>query len=115
MWGMWESNPLNKPNQLLDITNTRIGGKNRRTSTLIIYIISTLNRFLSTNLKYYNTEYTSTYMAGYILNDYLNGKIISLEKKMKDILKMKDSDFTNLMTMNLNHCLTVYQGKIKRL
>lgn len=46
MWGMWESNPLNKPNQLLDITNTRIGGKNRRTSTLIIYIISTLSRFL---------------------------------------------------------------------
>ena len=31
-----------------------------------------------TKLKYYNTEYTSTYMAGYILNDYLNGKIISM-------------------------------------
>jgi len=68
-----------------------------------------------TKLKYYNTEYTSTYMAGYILNDYLNGKIISMEKKMKDILKMKDSDFIKLMTMNLNHCLTTYQGKIKGL
>jgi hypothetical protein len=32
---------------------------------------------------------------------------------MKDILKMKDSDFIKLMTMNLNHCLTTYQGKIK--
>jgi len=68
-----------------------------------------------TKLKYYNTEYTSTYMAGYILNDYLNGEIISMEKKMKDILKMKDSDFIKLMTMNLNHCLTTYQGKIKGL
>jgi len=54
-------------------------------------------------------------MANYILNDYLNGQIISMENKMKDILKMKESDFTNLMTMNLNHCLTVYQGKIKGL
>ena len=60
MWGMWESNPLNKPNQLPDITNTRIRGKNRRTSTLIIYIISILSRF--TNLKYYNFRPLAFYL-----------------------------------------------------
>ena len=66
-----------------------------------------------TKLKFYNTEYTSTFMANYILGDYLNGEITDIKKKMNDVLKMKDTDFIKLMTMDFNKCLTVYQGKEK--
>jgi predicted Zn-dependent peptidase len=51
-------------------------------------------------------------MANYILNEYLNGKIISLETKMKDIEKMTAKDFMKLMSF-INNGVVAYQGPEK--
>ena len=60
-------------------------------------------------LNYNNINFNSTFMANYILSEYLRGEIIPLDKKMKDIEKMKQKDFMNAMVV-LDGCLVTYQG-----
>lgn len=63
-------------------------------------------------LNYQNTNFNSKFMANYILNEYLNGKIFTLETKLKEIDKMTPKDFMKIMVV-LNGCLLVYQGPKK--
>ena len=61
----------------------------------------------------YNTNFTSTFMANYVLTEYLkgNGKIISLETKTKDIQKMTAKEFMKIMSLlNIKDVLVAYQG-----
>jgi len=60
-------------------------------------------------LIYHNTNLNSSFMANYILNEYLNGEIISLETKLKEIDKMNAKDFMKFV-VNLDNCLIAYQG-----
>jgi predicted Zn-dependent peptidase len=63
-------------------------------------------------LTYHNTNLNSQFMANYILNEYLNGHIFSLETKLKEIDKMKSKDFMKFVTV-LDKCLVAYQGPEK--
>ena len=64
----------------------------------------------------YNRNFTSTFMANYVLTEYLkgNGEIISLETKAKDIQKMTAKEFMKIMSLlNIKDVLVVYQGPEK--
>lgn len=52
------------------------------------------------------------FMANYLLNEYLNGEIISLERKLKEIEKMKPKDFMKFV-VELDNCVVAYQGPEK--
>ena len=53
-------------------------------------------------------------MANYILDHYLDGKIVSIEKHYADIDKMTQNDFMKLMKlMKLNKMCVAYQGPMK--
>ncbi len=60
-------------------------------------------------LTYHNTNLNSMFMANYILKEYLNGDMFSLETKLKEIDKMKAKDFMKFVTV-LDNCLVAYQG-----
>jgi len=62
-------------------------------------------------INYENLNYTSSFMANYILDHYLDGKIVSIEKHYADIDKMTQNDFMKLMKlMKLNKMCVAYQG-----
>ena len=62
-------------------------------------------------INYENLNYTSSFMANYILDHYLDGKIISIEKHYADIDKMTQNDFMKLMKlMKMNKMCVAYQG-----
>ena len=61
---------------------------------------------------YHNTNLNSTFMANYILNEYLNGRIFSLETKIKETEKMKAKDFMKFVVV-LDKALVAYQGPEK--
>jgi hypothetical protein len=63
-------------------------------------------------LNYNNINLNSSFMANYILNEYLKGNIVSIETKMKEIDKMTDKDFMKTMIV-LDGCLVAYQGPEK--
>jgi hypothetical protein len=63
-------------------------------------------------LKYHNINFNSAFMANYILKEYLNGEIILLETKLKEVDKMKAKDFMKFMIV-LDKCLVAYQGPEK--
>ena len=63
-------------------------------------------------LGYHNINFNSSFMANYILKEYLKGKIISLEIKMNEIDKMTAKDFMKTM-INLDGALVAYQGPVK--
>jgi hypothetical protein len=48
----------------------------------------------------------------HILKEYLNGEIILLETKLKEVDKMKAKDFMKFMIV-LDKCLVAYQGPEK--
>jgi predicted Zn-dependent peptidase len=62
-------------------------------------------------LKYHNTNLNSSFMANYILNEYLNGKIFSLETKLKEVEKMKPKEFMKFVFFD--KCVIAYQGPEK--
>ena len=67
-------------------------------------------------LTYHNINLNSMFMANYILKEYLNGNIISLETKIKEINKMKSKDFMKIMkNIELENSLVAYQGPEKML
>jgi hypothetical protein len=63
-------------------------------------------------LTYHNTNLTSTFTANYILNEYLKGRIFSLETKLKEIEKMCPKDFMKFMVV-LDKYVVAYQGPEK--
>ena len=60
-------------------------------------------------LIYHNTNLNSTFMANYILKEYLNGRIISLETKIKEIEKMWPKEYMKFVVV-LDKALVAYQG-----
>ena len=60
-------------------------------------------------LIYHNTNLNSTFMANYILKEYLNGRIVSLETKIKEIEKMRPKEFMKFVVV-LDKALVAYQG-----
>jgi predicted Zn-dependent peptidase len=60
-------------------------------------------------LNFNNTNMNSSFMANYILNEYLNGKIIPLETKVREIDKLTAKDFMKMM-VTLDGALLAYQG-----
>ena len=63
-------------------------------------------------LNYQNTNFNSMFIANYILNEYLNGRIFTLETKLKEIDKMKPKEFMKMMVV-LDGSLLAYQGPKK--
>jgi predicted Zn-dependent peptidase len=63
-------------------------------------------------LNYENINMNSMFMSNYILNEYLNGRIFSLETKTKEIDKMTPKYLMKIM-VSLDGCLLVYQGPKK--
>ena len=70
-------------------------------------------------LHYETINYDSNFMANYVLDEYLiSNKIVSLETKYKEIIKLNQKDFMKIMKMINNcmeNCLVAYQGPIKLL
>jgi hypothetical protein len=67
-------------------------------------------------IHYESLNYTSSFMANYVLDEYLEGKVHSIEKHYKDIDNMNQKDFMKIMKMihkSLDHCVVTYQGPIK--
>lgn len=60
-------------------------------------------------LIYHNTNLNSTFMANYILKEYLNGRIFSLETKIKEIEKMRPKEYMKFVVV-LDKALVTYQG-----
>ena len=60
-------------------------------------------------LIYHNTNLNSTFMANYILKEYLNGRIFSLETKIKEIEKMRPKEYMKFVVV-LDKALVAYQG-----
>ena len=109
-------NLVNLPKQFVIIKGTV---ENKHLKIVYNTILSTLEKYKKEpfpvsyvkgmkkkyKLAYYNTSYTSTFLANYYLIEYLNGKIVSLYKKMKDIQKM------DVKMMDFSDVLFVYMGK----
>jgi hypothetical protein len=67
-------------------------------------------------INYENLNYTSGFMANYILDEYLDGKIVSIDKHYKDIDNMTQNDFMKLMKhIKMNKICVAYQGSTKLL
>ena len=108
-------NLVNLPKQFVIIKGTV---ENKHLKIVYNTILSTLEKYKKEpfpvsyvkgmkkkyKLAYYNTSYTSTFLANYYLIEYLNGKIVSLYKKMKDIQKM------DVNMMDFSDVLFVYMG-----
>ena len=106
--------------------------ENKHTSLVYKTIIDTIGKYTKElfpqefidgmkkkhKIHYESLNYTSSFMANYILDEYLDGKISSIEKHYKDIDNMNQKDFMKIMKMihkSLDHCVVAHQGPMKLL
>lgn len=106
--------------------------ENKHTSLVYKTIIDTIGKYTKElfpqefidgmkkkhKIHYETLNYTSNFMANYVLDEYLDGKISSIEKHYKDIDNMNQKDFMKIMKMihkSLDHCVVAHQGPMKLL
>jgi predicted Zn-dependent peptidase len=104
--------------------------ENKHTSLVYKTIVETIGKYTKESfpqefidgmkkkhkIHYESLNYTSSFMANYVLDEYLEGKVHSIEKHYKDIDNMNQKDFMKIMKMihkSLDHCVVAYQGPIK--